>query len=209
MGKKGLLIVIEGIDGAGKSVLAKNLSFKLSEQKIDHLLTQQPGGTPLGIKLRKILHEEKKDVCDLAEYLLFAADRAQHVEQIIIPTLNEGKLVISDRMTDSSLAYQGYGRNIDIEKIKIVNSWAMKNIEPDIVFYLEIDIKTAHKRLFNRNQTLTSFEKEKTNFWEKVIAGYKKIFENRKNVFYLDGTQTPEKITDDAFRIIWKNISNQ
>lgn len=206
MNQKGLLIALEGIDGAGKSLLAKNLLTSLEKQKIDVLLTKQPGGTVLGKKLRAILHEEKEHVSDLAEFLLFAADRAQHFEQIIIPALKKGKIIISDRLNDSSLAYQGYGRDLDKEKIKTVNSWAMQNIEPDLVFYIEIDAKTAHERIFKRNITLTSFEKEKAEFWEKTIDGYNQIFKNRKNVYYLDGTKTPEEIKEETLKIILNKL---
>lgn len=208
MSKNGLLIALEGIDGAGKSLLAKNLYDAFVLKKINVLLTKQPGGTILGQKLRSILHEEKKLVSDLSEFLLFAADRAQHFEQIIIPALKQGKIIISDRLSDSSLAYQGYGRDLDKEKIKMVNSWAMQNINPDLVFYIEIDTKTAHKRIFKRNIKLTSFEKEKAEFWEKTINGYNQIFKNKKNVYYLDGKKTPEEIKEEALEIIWKNIKN-
>lgn len=195
MKKKGLLVTLEGIDGCGKSLLAQNIYQKLTEQNIPVVLTKQPGGTQLGLKLRQILHEEKNHVCDLAEYLLFAADRAQHIKEIIIPELNLGKTIISDRMADSSLAYQGYGRNLNIENIKLINNWAMQNIEPDLIFYIEIDIKTAQERIFKRKEALTSFEKEKSEFWEKVIRGYEQIFKNKKNIIKLDGKLSPEKLT--------------
>ena len=208
MDKKGLLIALEGIDGAGKSLLGKNLYNAFIEKNINIILTKQPGGTILGKKLRTILHEEKELVSDLSEFLLFAADRAQHFEQIVIPALKQDKIIISDRLSDSSLAYQGYGRNLDKEKIKIVNKWAMQNIEPDLIFYIEIDTKTAHERIFKRNIELTSFEKEKSEFWEKTIDGYNQIFKNKKNVYYLDGKKTPEEIKKEALKIIFKNIKN-
>ncbi|MCK4650856.1 dTMP kinase [Candidatus Babeliales bacterium] len=207
MNKKGFLISIEGIDGAGKSLLAKNLSNKLTLKNFDVLLTNEPGGTSLGKKLRKILHEEKENVCDLAEFLLFASDRAQHFKQIIIPSLKDRKIIISDRLADSSLAYQGYARELDIQMIKNINNWAMHNIEPDLIFYIKIDIKTAIKRIFKRNETLTSFEKEKTNFWQKVLDGYEKIFKNRKNIVILDGMLSPEKICDLAINSLINKIS--
>ena len=101
-------------------------------------------------------------------------------------------------MADSSLAYQGYGRNLDIEMIKKVNKWAMQNIEPDVIFYIKIDTKTAFERIIKRNEALTSFEKEKTEFWTKVINGFEDIFRNKKNVITLDGTKTPEEILQEA-----------
>ncbi|MFA5074664.1 MAG: dTMP kinase [Candidatus Babeliales bacterium] len=201
MNHKKLLISIEGIDGSGKSLLSLNLYKKFLEKKLDVVLTKEPGGTILGQKLRHILHEEKEYVCDLSEYLLFASDRAQHFAQVVIPALNQNKIVISDRMADSSLAYQGYGRGLDMEMIKSVNKWAMQNIEPDLTFYIKIDAKTAFDRIKKRNETLTSFEKEKLEFWNKVSTGFEQIFKNKKNVVALNGTLKPEEIADIAFDI--------
>ena len=202
MQTKGYLIVIEGIDGSGKTLLAQNLQKTFLEQNKSVILTLEPGGTTLGKKLRQILHEEKENVCDLAEYLLFAADRAQHAEQIITPALEKGKIIISDRMGDSSVAYQGYGRGLDVEMIKSVNNWTTKQIKPDIIFYLEIDIQTAIKRVFKRKETLTTFEKEKVDFWQKVIKGYEQILKDRKNVIKLDATLSPEEVLQEALKHI-------
>jgi len=202
MQKNGYLIVIEGIDGSGKTLLAQNLQKTFLKQNKSVILTLEPGGTTLGKKLRQILHEEKDNVCDLAEYLLFAADRAQHAEQIITPELEKGKIIISDRMADSSVAYQGYGRGLDVEMIKSVNNWATKHIKPNLIFYLEIDIQTAIERIFKRKETLTTFEKEKVDFWQKVIKGYKQILKNRKNVIILDATLSPEQMLQQALEHI-------
>lgn len=200
------LITIEGIDGSGKSLLAQNLHKALLEKKLDAMLTQEPGGSKLGQKLRHILHEEKENVCDLSEFLLFASDRAQHFEQIIIPALNEGKIIISDRMADSSLAYQGYGRNLNVEMIKSVNKWAMQNIKPNLTIYVKIDAQTALDRVFKRKETLTSFEKEKTDFWQKVINGYEEIFKDRKNVVTIDGKMSPEEVLKEVVEIVLGKI---
>lgn len=186
MRKNGLLIAIEGIDGSGKSSLAKALKTSLEKLGRNVVLTQEPGATKLGKKLRTILHEEKESLCDKAEFLLFAANRAQHFEELVIPALEKGNIVISDRMADSSVAYQGYGRGLDIEKIMYINSWAMNGIEPDLVFYLKIDQQTAMQRITSRGETLTSFEKEKELFWKKVSEGYEELFKSKRNVITLD-----------------------
>ena len=206
MKSKSFLISIEGIDGSGKSLFAKNLYNALLEKKLNVILTKEPGDTNLGKSLRKILHENKKDVCDLSEFLLFAADRAQHFEKIIIPALKSNSIIISDRMGDSSLAYQGYGRNLDIEMIKKVNQWTMQNINPDLIFYIKIDVQSALKRIFKRNEPLTSFEKEKMEFWQKVINGFEEIFKNKNNVIYLDGTLSPAKICKNAIEILEQKL---
>src|ERR1700730_16197149 len=130
---KGMLIVIEGIDGAGKSTLAKSLADILTTQGNTVLLTKEPGGSQLGKQLRTILQNQPIPITPIAEYLLFAADRAQHIEQVVKPALERGAIVISDRMGDSSLAYQGYGRGIDKNNIRTVNQWAMQGLTPDLV----------------------------------------------------------------------------
>jgi len=202
MEQKKNLITIEGIDGCGKSLLAQSLYKLLCDKGLDIVLTKEPGSTNLGQGLRKILHEQKKDVCDLSEYLLFAADRAQHFVQVVLPALNENKIVISDRMADSSLAYQGYGRGLDIDMIKTVNKWTMQDIEPDLVFYVKIDPQTALARVAKRNEKLTSFEKEKLDFWQRVINGFEFIFKDRKNVITLDGRLKPEEVLAQALEAL-------
>lgn len=199
--KKGFLISIEGIDGSGKSTLARNLVDQLQKEDNEILLTKEPGGSPLGQKLRKILHEQKEIVCDTAEYLLFAADRAQHFFSIIKPALEQGKIVISDRLHDSSLAYQGYGRGLDITMIHSINSWAMNGIFPDLTIYVKIDVTTAMQRIKQSRNILTSFEQEKIDFWQRVADGFDTIFATRSNVVQLDGTLNQNELTDQAIKI--------
>lgn len=194
----GTLITFEGIDGSGKSTLAQHVFRKLCSQENKTFLTKEPGSTPLGSLLRNVLHEQKNMVGDLAEYLLFAADRAQHFETVVIPALQSGNIVLSDRMADSSLAYQGYGRGLDCTMIKKVNAWAMQHIEPDLTFYLDITIATALERVFLRNEEITSFEQEKQAFWEKVQHGFDTIFQNRKNVVRLSGELSTQELTDQV-----------
>ena len=192
--KKGILISIEGIDGCGKTLLIQNL-----KEKFDAVFTFEPGRTNLGSKLRHILHEEKETTCDISEYLLFAANRAQHFHEIVIPALLSGKIVISDRMADSSVAYQGYGRELDIKMIEQINRWAMQNIVPDWTVYIKIDVQKAFERIAKRNEKLTSFEKEKKQFWTKVINGYETIFKNRNNLIVVDGTLSPDEVASQTF----------
>ncbi len=194
----GMLISIEGIDGSGKSTLACNLAEKI-QKHCNHsvMLTKEPGGSALGKKLRTILQTQPFPITPIAEFLLFAADRAQHMQQMVKPALEQGTIVISDRMADSSLAYQGYGRGIDKYMIQKVNQWAMQNIKPNIIFYLRINPDIAAQRLQSRTD-LTAFEKEQVNFVERLIAGFDKIFQNNQSVVMLDGTQTSEEITATA-----------
>lgn len=203
---KGMLVTIEGIDGAGKSTLAHNLKNLLNNKNMSVVLTKEPGATLLGQKLRTIVQEKSVPVDALAEYLLFAADRAQHFTDVIIPNLHNNNIVISDRMADSSLAYQGYGRGLDKDMINKVNNWAMRSIQPDVVLYIQLPFEVALERLKKR-KNLTSFEQEKADFFKKVIQGFDDILQQRNNVVVLDGTQSPELITQQTFDVIhtWIN----
>jgi len=207
MKDKGLLVAIEGIDGSGKSSLANALEKSLLENNLEVLLTKEPGDTELGRQLRVFLHENKEHICDQAEYLLFAADRAQHFETVIIPALEKKKVIISDRLADSSLAYQGYGRGLDLDMIKQINRWAMRNIEPDIVFYIKLDLKTALSRITQRGAKLTSFEAEAEHFFKRVSDGFDTIFKNRSHVVFLDGKNSIETLTQQATEHILKRLS--
>lgn len=196
---KGKFITIEGIDGCGKTTIAEPLKgFIQNRTNMQVLLTKEPGGSPLGFGLRKILQEQSEPVCDKAEYLLFAADRSQHYKQIILPALQEGKVVISDRWADSSVAYQGYGRGLDINIIKTVNAWATDNLKPDLTFYIKVDIKTAMTRIMLRKQKLTAFEKEKIDFWNCVTRGYEELYANRNDVVIIDGNLTPTQVLNQV-----------
>ena len=203
-----LLVTLEGIDGTGKSTLAHNLQSRLRDEHLDVVLTREPGATTLGKKLRTILHEEKECISDESEYLLFAADRAQHFQEIVIPALEAGKIVLSDRMADSSIAYQGYGRNLDIPVLQTINKWAMHGIVPHLTLYLELPMDTAIKRFTKRAGAPTSFEKEAQEFWKRVLNGYEEIFKTRDDVVRLDATQPPDALAELAVLAILPRIGN-
>lgn len=195
--KRAVLISIEGIDGSGKSTLANKLRGSL-EKDFSVLLTYEPGDTEIGKQLRKALQERPIPLCDKTEYLLYAADRAQHFQDIIIPSMAQKKLIISDRMADSSVAYQGYGRGLDIEMINSVNTWAMQDIKPELTLYIKISIDSAVERLKKRKGRPTSIEQEKENFTKKVISGFDQILEGRPGTIILDGEQDQEMLHKTA-----------
>lgn len=190
--KKGILIAIEGIDGSGKSTSARAL-YEFLKLEHDVVLTKEPGGTDLGKHLRTLLHERTFALCPRSEYLLFAADRAQHIEEVVMPALSAGKIVISDRMGDSSRAYQGWGRGLGDTWIKQINEWAMQCVTPDVTIYLKIDYATGFLRFKKRNETMTTFEKEKAEFFERIIEGFETIFKERNTVIKIDADQ-PESV---------------
>lgn len=195
----GKLITFEGIDGCGKSLLVHNLAAALEKAGYPLLVTKEPGGTWLGMHLRGILQQRTAPLDAKSEFLLFAADRAQHFTQVIIPALQEGKIVLSDRMADSSLAYQGYGRGIDKEMISVVNRWAMQNLAPDVTVYLKISHEQARTRIAARQEKLTAFEREPAAFWNNVIAGFETIYAGRSNVLTVDALLDPTTLCTTTF----------
>lgn len=192
---KGLLCVLEGIDGSGKSSLLQSIAAQLKETH-PIIITKEPGGTNLGKHLRAIIQDQPTPVTAKSEFLLFAADRAQHFSELIIPNLETHHIVLSDRMADSSLVYQGCGKNLDILMLKTINQWAMQNIQPDIVFYVKIDAKTAIERMHIRNQGFSKFEENTAiPLAAKLAQGYDMIFQNQHHVIVLDGNQTIQELT--------------
>lgn len=195
---KGILIAVEGIDGSGKSTLAKKLAAALQAQGLPVLLTKEPGGTLVGKKLRDLLQERTIPIAPTAEFLLFAADRAHHFAELVLPALANNMIVISDRMADSSLAYQGYGRGLDKEAITFINAWAMHQRTPDITIWCDISLAQASERIAQRNEVLTSFEKEEKAFMERVLYGFNELFKDRTNVIKLNGTDAIETLVHKA-----------
>jgi dTMP kinase len=195
---RGVVIAVEGIDGSGKSTLAKNLAATLTTLAYPVLLTKEPGGTSLGKQLRTIVQEYTEPIDFKAEFLLYAADRAQHWHELILPNKAQHKLIISDRMSDSSLVYQGYGRSLSIEHIRFINNWVMDNQKPDLTIYVKVDVETALTRFKARNEKLTRFEQEKKEFFERLKNGFDTLYREQTDVITIDGHQTIETITDHA-----------
>ncbi len=171
--KKGLFLTFEGIDGSGKTTQLNLLKEDFDKKGLDYILLREPGGTSISEQIRTILLSHKnKEMNAETELLLFAAARAQLVEQIVKPALAEGKIVISDRFFDSTTAYQGFGREMDVEFIKNLNQFATRNLEPDVTFYFDISVDAALKRLGNRQDKADRLDGESKAFMEKTRTGY-------------------------------------
>ena len=196
--KKGILIAIEGIDGSGKSSLAKNLFNELQKKEYPVLLTKEPGGTQLGQQLRQLVQEKKMPICAKAEFMLFATDRAQHFHELIGLELSKKKIVISDRMADSSLVYQGDGRGLEKDMIQKINTWVMNNKKPDVTIFVNVAPTIAEQRIKARNIELTSFEREKKQFAARVAHGFQELYKNRNDVIIIDGNQSLDTVTHQA-----------
>jgi len=207
----GILIAVEGIDGAGKSSLITRLTPFLGTLQYTVVPTKEPGGTRLGAELRTLLQYQPIPIAPRAECLLFAADRAQHFHEIVIPALKNGSLVVSDRMGDSSLAYQGFGRGHDFTIVKIINQWTMQGIEPDLTIYLKIPVDLAYERMELRNTKKTVFESQKREFLERVARGFDQLYKdtNRTDLIIIDATKPQEVVVNETFNSIQIWLKNR
>ena len=172
--KNGLFITFEGGDGCGKTTQIELLDKYLKNKGFDTLLTREPGAKGLGVKLREILLNYDGEVSPQCESFLFLADRAQHIDCIIKPALKEGKIILCDRHTDSTVAYQGYGRGLDIEEIKTLNNIATGGLKPDLTIVLDVDVETSMQRVGKEKDRMESAGIE---FFERVRNGFLKIAE--------------------------------
>lgn len=206
--KQGILCTVEGIDGCGKSTFIKNLEQKLASLDLPAFTTKEPGKTELGKQLRSILMNRSAATCSLAEFFLFAADRAQHFEEFVIPHLQEKHIIISDRMATSSMVYQGYLKGLNRSMIEYVNTWAMQSIQPHIIFYLKLDPETALQRIVKRSVTEKSvaFEEEILSKQQELAHGFDEALKNKPNVVILDANQSPEKLAQEAIYVILRKV---
>lgn len=197
---KGLFITFEGGDGCGKTTQIKLLDEYLRSKGYKTLLTREPGSKGLGIKLREILLNYDGEVSPVCESFLFLADRAQHVDCIIKPALEEGVIVLCDRHTDSTVAYQGYGRGLDLEQIHHLNKIATSGLKPDLTIVLDVDVETSQKRVGSEKDRMESAGIE---FFERVRNGFLEIAKQEpERVKVVDSTQTIEEIHKQILELI-------
>lgn len=167
-----MLITFEGIDGCGKTTQARMLADRLEKAGNKVLMTREPGGTEFANKIRSIVKDPSIKIDGLTEYLLFASARADHIEKVIKPALKENIIVICDRFIDSSYAYQGYGKGIDLEFINNTNKFIIGNLYPDLTFYIDISPKEAMRRIEVRNEGKDRLETNNLGFFMSVVDGY-------------------------------------
>ena len=195
---RGKFITFEGIDGSGKSTQLRILAGELRVSGYDVLTTCEPGGTPLGRRLRAAFLETEESVAPLAELLLFAADRAQHVNFLIKPALAAGKIVISDRYSDATAAYQGAGRGFDEKTIRQIIELATGDLKPDLTLFFDIPVEKAILRTRARtdNETVKNrMDLETTEFYERVRQAYLEMAEKEKRRFrVIDASGSIEEI---------------
>jgi dTMP kinase len=193
----GFFITLEGMDGCGKSTQLEMLSGALRERGLDFVVTREPGGTPLGESVRQILVSDASvGISATAELFLIVGARAEHVAELIRPALAAGRIVISDRYTDSTVAFQGYGRGIDLSFIERMNRFATEGVRPDLTIIFDLEPQLARTRLSARpvGGLLGSFDEEALDFYGRVRNGYLKLAEaERSRIRVVDSSGTPEE----------------
>jgi len=208
MNKTGSLITFEGIDGCGKSVQVQQLIQRLKSKSIEYILLREPGGTIIAEKIREVLLTKTEEtMTPVAEFLLFSAARAQLTRQTIIPALENGKIVILDRFFDSSTAYQGYGRGIELDFIQKVNRMATSETAPDLTFLLDIDLDEMKKRRELSGKILDRMEDQDYEFFRRVREGYLELAHSNSERFrVIDGKKPIDEISQEIWREIEQRI---
>ena len=199
-----LFITFEGIEGAGKSTVLKGITEKLKERKIDFIVTREFGGTEIAEKIREVLlnYHYAEKMCNDTEILLAFAARAQHLNNLILPALKAGKWVLCDRFTDTTYAYQGAGRIVSSERIKIIEDWVQHGFKPDLTLLLDLDVNIGLERV-KKIRKLDRIEVEKSEFFERVRSGYLEQSRNDpKRYRVLDGSKPLDNIIHEAVSIL-------
>jgi dTMP kinase len=201
-----LFITFEGGEGCGKSTQSRALQRRLDKLAIPVILIREPGGTPLGERVRSILkHATATHISALSELILFNASRSQLVSDIIKPALAEGKIVLCDRFTDSTLAYQSYGRGLDLSLVKEINRIAAQGLQPDLTFLLDVPPETGLAR--KKGSAHDRFEKEELEFHRRVRAGFMKLANCDRRWSVIDATQSPGQVTGQVWDVIRRALS--
>lgn len=201
------LITCEGIEGSGKSTQILNLATHLRAQGREVIVTREPGGCAIADAIRRILLDpSNQELCASAELLLYAAARAQHVEEVIRPALAQGTLVLCDRYIDATSAYQGFGRGLDLTLIKQLNQVASSGLLPDLTLLFDLPVITGLSRARARNAVALEnegrFEAESLSFHERVRAGYLQGASQEARFSIVDATGTPEEVAGRVTRIV-------
>ena len=206
MPARGLFVSVEGIEASGKSTLLGGLAAWLQARGRAVVVTREPGGTPLGEAVRALFLEPGRHVCAEAEALLMNAARAQHVADVIEPALAEGAWVLCDRFATATLAYQGYGRGLELETLQNIARFATAGVEPDVVLLVDVPPEVSHERVVARaaasGQGEDRLELENAAFHARVRDGYLALAREDARIRVLDGTRPPQALLADAARIL-------
>jgi len=205
----GLFITVEGPDGAGKSTLVRKLEEKLLEElNVPLVVTREPGGSDIAEKIREVIIDpNNKAMDDRTEALLFAAGRRQHVIEKIVPALKREEVVLSDRFVDSSIAYQGAGRELGVDEVATLNQFATEDLTPDITLYLDVNAQVGLNRIDGKHSKRLKdrLEMEEISFHNRVRDAYHVLLKNNpERIQYIDATPDPDSVFQDA----WETLKN-
>ncbi|OUR84740.1 dTMP kinase [Colwellia psychrerythraea] len=200
------MIVCDGSNGAGKSTLIKSIEGYLKSKKQKVLVTREPGGTPIGEGIRHILlNPDTPEMCDTTELMLFAAARAQHIQEKILPNIQDGRIVICDRFDSATVSFQHYARGLPLSLINQLNEIALDGFRPDITIILDLDPLIGLERVKLRGEGLDRLEKQDMEFLNRARDGYLKQAENDPEHFaIIDASQPIKKVESDVFDILDK-----
>ncbi len=205
---RGILITMEGSEGCGKTTQIRRLARRLQEEEIDVVVTREPGGTEIGEEIRHLLKYATSGsrMTPEAEVLLFAASRAQLVRELIVPSLEDGKIVLCDRFIDSTTVYQGVARELGDDPVQIINSFAVDNMQPDLTIVVDVPAELGMKRVKSRFSDLPDrMEQENIEFYSKIREGYLLLAKSLDRFMVVDGTKAIEVIEEE----IWAEIQRR
>lgn len=209
---KGLFITLEGPDGSGKTTQIAKVADYLKEKNVDFIQTREPGGTRISDKIRAlILDPEHVEMHDLTEVLLYAASRAQHVHEKILPALEAGKVVLCDRFVDASLAYQGFGLGVGEEPVLQVNNIATSGLVPDRSYFVDVSPEVGRERMKSRygTESLDRIEQKDLTYHERVREGFEHIFSKQTDrIVRINGEQHPDEVFKEIAKDLDQLLSN-
>lgn len=200
---KGYWISFEGGEGSGKTTLIEMLRQELERRGHDVIVTREPGGVRIAEQIREIILRLDNTAMDpITEALLFAASRRQHLVEKVLPALERGQVVLMDRYVDSSIAYQGYARELGMAQIRQLNEFAIQGALPDITFWIDLDPEIGLSRIADSGRVVNRLDKETRLFHERVRQGYRQIAETEDRVVQINGDQPPEAIINQMLERI-------
>ena len=199
-----MFISLEGPEGSGKTTQARLLAGWLRQQGYEVILTREPGGTEIGDQIRAVLHDPHNTAMDArTEILLYSASRAQHVAQLIQPALAAGRVVVSDRYADSTLAYQGYGRGLDLETLRRVTAFATGGLKPDLTLYLDVPPEEGLQRKRSGGAEWNRLDAETLEFHQRVRAGYLELARQEPQRWaVVEATRSIEEVQTEVRRVV-------